>query len=126
MSFKCPDCGASLTDDSRFCKYCGAKIDDGVKRVEVKIDKRIEDVAEVKRAEYEAKESELRQKKMKKDMKHHSVKWKVLGVIALVGLIMIASHFLFGVNVGWFAGGLAILGAEFIYVFFEWLHKITG
>ena len=65
MRFKCPDCGASLTDDSRFCKYCGAKIDDGVKRVEVKIDKRIEDVAEIKRASYEEQESLLRQKKLK-------------------------------------------------------------
>ena len=62
MIFKCPDCGASLTDDSRFCKYCGAKIDDGIKRSEIKIDinKRVEDVAEIKRAEYEEKESRAR------------------------------------------------------------------
>ena len=36
MSFKCPDCGASLTDDSRFCKYCGAKIlDENKQKIEV-------------------------------------------------------------------------------------------
>lgn len=69
MSFKCPDCGASLTDDSKFCKYCGAKIDDGVKRMEIKIDKRIEDVAEVKRVSYEEQESLLRQKKMKRELR---------------------------------------------------------
>lgn len=83
MSFKCPDCGATLTDDSRFCKYCGAKIDDGIKRMEIKIDKRIEDVAEVKRASYEEQESLLRQQKMKQELKKGKSK-RIAVVIALV------------------------------------------
>ena len=74
MSFKCPDCGATLTDDSRFCKYCGAKIDDGVQRSEIKIEKRIEDVAEIHRAEYEERESNLRIRKMERQMKQQKSK----------------------------------------------------
>lgn len=26
MAVKCTECGASIQDDSKFCKYCGAKI----------------------------------------------------------------------------------------------------
>jgi len=89
MSFKCPDCGASLTDDSKFCKYCGAKIDDGVKRIEIKIDKRIEDVAEVRRASYEEKESELRQKKMKRELRKGRVKTIFFGSCFGIGAILI-------------------------------------
>ena len=60
MDIKCPACGAHLSDESRFCSYCGAKIDDGVKRAEIRIEHRTEDVAEVIRAQYEERESQLR------------------------------------------------------------------
>ena len=35
LSLKCANCGASVTDDSKFCKYCGAKIEEELQRVEV-------------------------------------------------------------------------------------------
>ena len=60
MDIKCPACGAHLSDGSRFCNYCGVKIDDGIKRSEIRIEQRNEDVAEVIRAQYEKKESEIR------------------------------------------------------------------
>ena len=83
MSFKCPDCGATLKDDSQFCNYCGAKIDDGVKRMEIKIDKRIEDVAEVKRAGYEEKESAMRIRKAEAEFKGRKVK-RITALVLLV------------------------------------------
>lgn len=129
MSFKCPDCGASLTDDSRFCKYCGAKIDDGVKRMEIKIDKRVEDVAEVKRASYEEQESLLRQKKMKKELRKGRVKWITLGIIALVGVLLVAYDLLHTKTSGIGSEGLlgmTILVGEAVFVIVEWLHKIIG
>ena len=89
MSFKCPDCGASLTDDSRFCKYCGAKIDDGVKRMEIKIDKRIEDVADLKRVEYEEQESRLRQKQMKRDMRKGKAHRVTLLTLLILSVLLI-------------------------------------
>ena len=79
MDFKCPDCGASLTDDSRFCKYCGAKIDDGVKRAEIKI----EDVAEIKRANYEEQESLLFQKRILSEAKRQKAK-RITALVLLV------------------------------------------
>lgn len=93
MSFKCPDCGATLTDDSRFCKYCGAKIDDGVNRSEinVNINKRIEDVAEVQRASYEERESNLRVKKMERELRRQKAKritYLVLLALSLIILIV--------------------------------------
>lgn len=86
MSFKCPDCGAALTDDSRFCKYCGAKIDDGVKRSEIRVDinKRIEDVAEVQRATYEERESNLRVKRMQRELRAQKAK-RITSIILLIG-----------------------------------------
>ena len=92
-SYKCPDCGATLTDDSRFCKYCGAKIDDGVRRVEVKIDKRIEDVADVRRVSYEARESTLRVKHMEQQLKAKKAKRVLMLSVAAVGCIMTAISF---------------------------------
>lgn len=71
MAVKCTECGASIQDDSKFCKYCGAKIvDENLKRVEVKID----NTAEIKRAEYEEKESRLRQKKMERELRKEKLK----------------------------------------------------
>ena len=36
MSIRCANCGAAVTDDSKFCKYCGAKIqEENVQKVEV-------------------------------------------------------------------------------------------
>ena len=55
----CPACGAVIKE-GRFCNYCGAKLPDDVKRSEITINKRIEDVAEMKRAEYEFEESKIR------------------------------------------------------------------
>lgn len=86
MSFKCPDCGATIKDDSRFCNYCGAKIDDGVQRSEinVNINKRVEDVAEVKRAGYEEKESNARVKQMERAHKGNKAKRITLVVVFVV------------------------------------------
>lgn len=90
MSFKCPDCGASLTDDSRFCKYCGAKIDDGVKRSEIKIDinEHIEDVAEIKRAEYEEKESRARIRSIERGDKRGKGKRITLLILLVLSALM--------------------------------------
>ena len=92
-SFKCPDCGATLTDDSRFCKYCGAKIDDGVKRVEVKIDKRIEDVADVRRVSYEERESDLRVKQMQQQLKAKKAKRIMMLSVFIVCAVFAAISF---------------------------------
>ena len=84
----CPSCGA-VVKEGKFCNYCGAKLPDDTKRVEVKIEKRIEDVAEVKRASYEEKESELRQKQMKRDLRKGKVKWAIIGILTLYGILNI-------------------------------------
>lgn len=84
---KCPQCGAEVRE-GKFCNYCGASLPDNTKRIEVKIDKRVEDVAEVRRAEYEAKESELRQKKMKKELRQGKV-MRFFGIAMAAGLVLI-------------------------------------
>ena len=96
MGFKCPDCGATLTDDSKFCKYCGAKIDDGVKRVEVNINKRIEDVAEIKRAGYEEKESSARIRKMEREHKAGRAKRIALLTILVLCVLSVFPALVFG------------------------------
>ena len=65
MAVKCPNCGSAVKDEGKFCSYCGAKLPDDTKRVEVKID----NTAEIKRAEYEEQESKLRQKKMERELR---------------------------------------------------------
>ena len=117
MAVKCTECGASIQDDSRFCKYCGAKIvQDELKRVEVKID----DTAEIKRAEYEEKESELRQKAMKRELRMKSLKWKVTAGFNVAGLIIMAIGAVFGP--GWLAvPGILFLLGPYLIMFMKWM-----
>jgi DNA-directed RNA polymerase subunit RPC12/RpoP len=85
MAVKCTECGASIQDDSKFCKYCGAKIVlDQTKKIEIKID----NTAEVRRASYEEEESKIRQKAMKRELRMKGLKWKICGGIFLAGLLM--------------------------------------
>ncbi len=77
MAVKCTECGASIQDDSKFCKYCGAKIVlDQTKKIEVKID----NTAEIRRAEYEEKESKLRQIKMERELRKEKRKPYIIGL----------------------------------------------
>lgn len=91
MAVKCTECGASIQDDSKFCKYCGAKIImDDTKRVEVKID----NTAEIKRADYEEQESKLRQEKMRRELRKEKrrpyvILAKVLSILLPFGLALL-------------------------------------
>ena len=120
MAVKCTECGASIQDDS---KFCGAKIvQEDLKRVEVKID----NTAEIKRADYEEKESELHQKMIKRELRMKSLKWKICGVLFLIGLIMALPGIL--LNPSKAASGVEIAGifitlAVPAFIFIEWLTK---
>lgn len=112
-----------MTDDSRFCKYCGAKIDDGVKRSEIKIDinKRIEDVAEIKRAEREERESLRRERKEKAQTIGKWIRRGFLIALLLTGLIMLLIR---NSDVK-FLGGTLLVGVV-TYTLISWLHKMMG
>ena len=119
MAVKCTECGAALQDDSKFCRYCGAKVvQEDLKRVEVKID----NTAEIKRAGYEEKESELRQKMMKRELRMKSLKWKVTFGFNIVGIIFILLAYIIP-GMG-FAGGMIgvpfILG-PYLIMFMKWM-----
>ena len=79
----CPNCGAAVKE-GKFCNYCGAKLPDDTKRVEVNINKRIEDVAEMKRADYETDESKLKQRQMKAEFAARKTRrWACLILLAI-------------------------------------------
>ncbi len=92
MAVKCTECGASIQDDSKFCKYCGAKIvQEDLKRVEVKID----NTAEIKRANYEEKESQLRQKQMERELRKEKRRPYIIAAKVLSVVLPIAFGLLF-------------------------------
>ena len=121
MAVKCTECGASIQDDSKFCKYCGAKIvQENTKRVEVKID----NTAEIRRAEYEEKESQLRQKKMERELRKEKRKPYIIGAKVLSVLIPLGISFFSRSDpptmfIGMIVG--IVLGA--IY-FVKWFNKL--
>lgn len=84
MSSVCSQCGAPIMSDSKFCSHCGAKIDDGVERKEIVIDNK----AEVMRAGYETKESDVRQRKEKMELTKVKATWILIGVLALISVIL--------------------------------------
>lgn len=72
----CPNCGAAVKEGN-FCSYCGAKLTEDTKRIEVKIDKRIEDLAELKRVELEERESRIKLKQAEEEHKHEMAESKL-------------------------------------------------
>lgn len=117
MAVKCTECGASIQDDSKFCKYCGAKIVlDEIKKIEVKID----DTAEIKRAGYEEQESILRQKMMKRELRMKGLKWKITALSNAVGLILLLISFVFGP--GWLAApAVLFIAGPYLIMFLKWM-----
>ena len=122
MAVKCTECGASIQDDSKFCRYCGAKVvQEDLKRVEVKID----NTAEIKRAGYEEKESELRQKMMARELRMKGLKWKICGVIFLIGLIMLLPAIIHNDQPvpGYSILGMFISGGVIGFIILDWFRK---
>lgn len=72
----CPNCGAAVKEGN-FCNYCGAKLITDPKRVEIKIDQRIEDIADLKRVEYEEQESRIRQRQAVEEHKQEMAESKL-------------------------------------------------
>lgn len=92
MAVKCTECGASIQDDSKFCKYCGAKVlDENLKKIEVKID----NTAEIKRASYEEQESLLRQERMKRELRKEKRKPYVIAAKVLTVAVPLVMCFFF-------------------------------
>ena len=103
----CPNCGAVIKE-GKFCNYCGAKLPDDTKRVEVNINKRIEDVAEMKRADYETAESKYRQQQMKEALLGKKIRrWA-----CLILLILLAGVLVFGLLSKPEKGGISLLVLE--------------
>lgn len=120
MAVKCTECGASIQDDSKFCKYCGAKIVmEDLKRVEVKID----NTAEIKRAEYEEKESQLRQKKMERELRKEKRRPYIIAAKVLSVLLPFTVAVLF--CRGSFIDMIAVCGIGFIF-FMIWIWQLLS
>ena len=90
----CPNCGAVIKE-GKFCNYCGAKLPDDTKRVEVNISKRIEDAAEMKRADYEADESRLRQREERARLNARKTKRVSSLIILAICIVCFGISFLF-------------------------------
>lgn len=121
MAVKCTECGASIQDDSKFCKYCGAKVlEENLKKIEVKID----NTAEIKRAGYEEQESLLRQEKMRRELRKEKRKPYIIiaKILSVVIPLFIAAFCSKGANdVTWLS---LIIGVSFFAVwFFLFLSK---
>lgn len=120
MAVKCTECGASIQDDSKFCKYCGAKIvPDQTKKIEVKID----NTAEIRRAEYEEKESKLRQIKMERELRKEKRKPYIIAFKILTVVIpFVIGYFIKGDPV--FMLSVMAIGLMFFgFYFYQFLNK---
>ena len=58
MQSICPGCGAPITDESKFCSHCGAKLPDNVQKIKIEDAAKIEEV----RLKYEMQERERQEK----------------------------------------------------------------
>ena len=100
---KCPQCGATIQDDGKFCKYCGAKLPEEpsqkqeLKRHEILIERinhtkiRREEIK--KEREKQAQEAELKRleelrKKEIEERKTFKLLFGIIGIALFVLLIM--------------------------------------
>ena len=105
MAIKCTECGASIQDDSKFCKYCGAKLPEEAKIDIKKREYKIETInhtrmhkAEVKKelaqAKYEAKlqaekeKEEIALKKKEIEAKQEKRLFILIGILLVFAFIM--------------------------------------
>lgn len=107
MAINCPNCGSAIKDNGKFCSYCGVKLPDDTKRVEIKID----NTAEIRRAEYEEKESQLRQKKMERELRKEQRKPYIIAAKVLSVLVPVAIAFF-----GWVPPAFIFVGGAFLLI----------
>lgn len=121
----CPNCGA-VVKEGKFCNYCGAKLPDDTKHVEVNINKRIEDVAEMRRADYETDESKIRQKGMKQDLQSRKI--KRISCLVLLGICIIGFCYGYFSEEGGSPVSIAIFSAIVGFFLLVWIiwQLITG
>lgn len=121
----CPNCGAAVKE-GKFCNYCGAKLPDDTKRIEVNINKKIEDVAEIKRAEYETQESELWRRKEAREYRSRTVKrWVCLILLAINAGLVLYGFITHPVGPMAFLSAIGIFAGIFMLIYILW-QLISG
>lgn len=121
----CPNCGAAVKE-GKFCNYCGAKLPDDTKRVEVNINKKIEDVAEIKRAEYETRESELWRRKEEREYRSRTVKrWACLILLAINAGLALYGFIANPIGAMAFFPAIGIFAGVFVLIYILW-QLISG
>lgn len=133
----CPACGAPITDDARFCSYCGAKLPDNTQRIEIRSEIKIEDTAkleEVKRKyELEEKKHIDNNNTNKSELKKLKVKLWVSWLICIISLCIAMtiynpipikdSPFSTPCFILFFASGIYAIILSFGYLFKKIKHK---
>lgn len=117
----CPQCGAAVKE-GKFCNYCGAKLPDDVKRTEI----RIEDVAEIRRADYETAESRLRQQKMAAELR--AKKTRRVSCLTIIALAIVLDAMMMVFKFAPFGMGFPIflsITASFVFFYVIYL-LVTG
>jgi len=102
MSVKCAECGASVQDDSKFCRYCGAKLPEEAKMDTKNRNFRFETInhAKIRREELKAEKAEAIEKarieRLEKEKELEIERRKsarnsfiILGVVFFILLIML-------------------------------------
>lgn len=94
MAIKCSQCGAALTDSSKFCNYCGAKLPEEVKEDKKRREFRIEFNNEnsVRKAEIRAERERermryaeaMRQKQMEESRRAGKRLFIMIGILLLI------------------------------------------
>lgn len=100
----CPGCGASITDDSLFCKYCGTKLPETVKEDKKRREFRLEFNNEnsVRRAEIkkererQKQEHELKMQEKQREIEAQKAKrdkqtYIAMGILFLVAICLLMS-----------------------------------
>lgn len=128
---KCVQCGASIEDGSKFCKFCGTKVPDDAFRAEIKIDDparaaAMKDFAKAEKIRAEsqataAKAAAAREKRKEREEKAKRAQKIFLRILAIVCALAGASILLFGEKdqylfslVFWPAAGLALVHSFFV------------
>ena len=82
-SIKCPECGANMDSEGSFCKYCGAKIPDDVKKMALEIN----DLAQMEKVKLEREKFEYEKAQLHKKNRANRIKI-IVGICFVVAAIV--------------------------------------
>lgn len=106
MEIKCPNCGAGIDGDGKYCKYCGNKLPDDTEQKRIEIN----DIAQVEMAKLERERFEMIKAEKEKRQKVKRIKHVLM---VCIWLAVVSGFFI--LDMSWLGKVYYIIGGLLVF-----------